>query len=83
MTPQEMDNIHREWFNASRTDTTPTRTKLRILFRQYWNDYLTVQCFADAHGWDTDYATRVIDAGRTLHNRRAVKLNMAVPANWL
>jgi hypothetical protein len=54
---------------------TESRIKLRILFRQYWNDYLTVATFAEHHGWTVDYATRVIDAGRKLHNRRAQELS--------
>jgi len=50
------------------------RAKLRRLFREWWNDYLTIQQFADDHGMTRDYAYRVINTGRKLHNRRACEL---------
>ena len=50
------------------------RAKLRWHFRNWWNDYLTIQQYADDHGWTRDYAYRAINAGRKLHNRRAVEL---------
>ena len=48
-----------------------TRTKLRRLFRLWWNDYLTLQRFADDHGMTRARAYRVINAGRKLHNRNS------------
>jgi len=51
-----------------------TRDKLRKHFRDWWNDYLTIQQYADDHGWTRDYCYRVINVGRKLHNRRAVEL---------
>ena len=51
------------------------RMKLRRLFREWLNNYLTVQHFADDHDMTKDYATRVIETGRILHNRRAKELS--------
>ena len=48
-----------------------TRKALRELFREWYNDYLTVEKFAIDHNWSTEYAYRVITTGRELHNRSA------------
>ena len=55
-----------------------TRQQLMTHFREWWNDYLTIQQFADDHGWTRDYAYRVINTGRKLHNRNAEKLRTEI-----
>ena len=51
-----------------------TRDKLRWHFRNWWNDYLTVDRYAEDYGWSRNYTWRVLSIGRKLHNRRAVEL---------
>ncbi len=47
------------------------RTKLRRLFLEWMNDYLTVAVFAENNDMSVAVAYRVIWIGRELHNRRA------------
>lgn len=51
------------------------RENLRSLFREWLNDYLTVQQFADDHNMTHARAHRVINLGRRLHNNRADRLS--------
>ena len=55
-----------------------TRAKLRRIFREWFNDYLTIQQFADDHDMTREYAYRVINTGRRLHNRRANELSAII-----
>ena len=50
------------------------REQLRQHFRNWWNDYLTVDKYALDHGWSRDRAMRVLNLGRKLHNRQADEL---------
>ena len=48
---------------------------LADLFREYWNDYLTIAVFCEHKGiHDADYAYRMINAGRRAHNLNADRL---------
>ena len=47
------------------------RWKLKQMFRQYWNDYLTINCFAEAYGVSKEFMYRAINIGRKLHNKEA------------
>ena len=55
-----------------------TRKKLRRIFREYWNDYLTIQTMADHNNITRERAYRIINLGRKLHNRRADELNAII-----
>ena len=44
--------------------------KLQLLFLDWWNDFLTVDYFAEYYEVSRERAERVIAAGRTIHNRR-------------
>lgn len=49
-----------------------TRDKLQKLFLSWVNDFVTVEKFAGYYGITTrDRAYRIINAGRTIHERRA------------
>lgn len=50
-----------------------TREKLKRMFREYWNDYLTIQNYAEAYGVTRDFMFRIINIGRKLHNKEAEK----------
>ena len=50
------------------------REQLRQHFRNWWNDYLTVDQFASDNGWSKNRAMRVLNLGRRLHNRQADEL---------
>ena len=53
---------------------------LADLFREYWNDYLTIAVFCEHKGiTDEDYAYRMINAGRRANNLNADKLNRLTP----
>lgn len=51
-----------------------TKEKLMTMFREYWNDYLTVDAYAQAYGTTRENMYRIITLGRTLHNANAEKL---------
>lgn len=51
-----------------------TKEKLRRMFREYWNDYLTIDVYAQAHGMAYNEMYRIINLGRKLHNQMADKL---------
>lgn len=53
---------------------TATKCKLRAMFREYFNDYLTIQAYADAYGMLREDMYRRINLGRILHNKYADKL---------
>mgnify|MGYP003655136285 CR=1 FL=1 len=51
----------------------PPRTaydKLQLLFLDWWNDFLTVDVFAEYYEVSRERAERIIAIGRTIHNRR-------------
>ncbi len=54
---------------------TATKEKLRKMFREYWNDYLTIDVYAQAYGIPKQKMYRIINLGRKLHNINAEKLN--------
>lgn len=47
---------------------TQTKTQLAELFREWFNDYLTVKVFAEHKGIPENKAYRLINAGRKAHN---------------
>lgn len=46
------------------------KNKLADLFLEYFNDYLTVEKFAEHKGISEGRAWRIIQLGRVLHDRR-------------
>ena len=50
------------------------KTRLKLMFREWWNQYLTIECFAEAKGLTKEVAYRMINIGRKLHNIEAEKL---------
>ena len=50
------------------------KTRLKLMFREWWNQYLTIECFAEAKGLTKEVAYRMINIGRKLHNIEAGKL---------
>lgn len=44
--------------------------KLVEHFLDYFNNYLSVERFAEANGWFKEEAQRVIDIGRDIHEER-------------
>ena len=38
------------------------------LYLDYANNFLTVECFANYHGFDVDTATKYINIGKKIHN---------------
>ena len=48
-----------------------TPKQLHDLFLEWWNDYLTVETFADHKGWSDTFAAAVIDEGRRIHELHA------------
>ena len=48
---------------------------LNELYVEYYNDFLTVECFAEYHGWRIDFARQVIKSGKKInHNRDLLNL---------
>lgn len=45
------------------------KKKLAAMFRTWFNDYLTVQAYADAYGIERERMFRIINLGRKAHNR--------------
>ena len=43
---------------------------LADIYRDYLNNFLTVECFAEYHDIDKKAATHLIDAGRAAHDAR-------------
>ena len=50
---------------------TTDQVELAELFRDWMNNFATVECFADHHGFTVDQAHAVIAAGRTAHDEQA------------
>ena len=49
--------------------------QLNELYVEYCNDFLTVEYFAEYHGWRLDFAKQVINSGRKInHNRDLINL---------
>ena len=49
--------------------------QLNELYVEYYNDFLTVEYFAEYHGWRVDFAKQVIKAGRKInHNQTLLNL---------
>ena len=46
-----------------------TRSKLKRIFREYWNNDLTIAKFAEIYGVTRDFMYRAINLGRILHNK--------------
>ena len=48
---------------------------LNELYVEYYNDFLTVEYFAEYHGWPLSFAKQVINSGRKInHNRDLLNL---------
>lgn len=43
-------------------------TYFQNLYLDYVNNFLTVECFANYHGFDVDTATKYINIGKKIHN---------------
>lgn len=49
--------------------------QLNELYVLFYNDFLTVEYFAEYHGWRLDFARQVIDSGRKInHNQDLLNL---------
>ena len=59
---------------------TATKHYLAELFREYWNDYLTIAVFSEHKGIPEDKAYRMVNAGRKAHNLHADKLKRTINA---
>lgn len=44
------------------------------MFREWFNDYLTIKVYAEAHGITEKEMYRIINLGRILHNKNADRL---------
>jgi len=53
------------------------RWKLRSMFREYFNDYLTIDNYASVYGVSNNKMYRAINIGRILHNKKAEQLQEA------
>ena len=40
------------------------------LYLDYVNNFLTIECFANYHGFDTDTALKYINIGKKIHNTK-------------
>jgi len=49
------------------------RDKLEELYLSYFNDFLTVACFAEHYGFSEGVANMVIDQGRIVNHERALQ----------
>lgn len=49
---------------------TTVATKLGEMFLDYYNNFLTVQAFADYYGLTINEANIVIEAGRKIHENK-------------
>ena len=47
---------------------------LRALFLDFFNNYLTIELFAEHHDIDEDIAQRILDLGRRLHEKYVERL---------
>ena len=50
-----------------------TRQKLRSMFLDWFNNFLSVECFAQYYGLSFSNAERVIKLGRILHEKSVTK----------
>lgn len=49
--------------------------ELNELYVEYYNDFLTVECFARYKGFRLDFAKAIIDAGRKInHNQKLLNI---------
>lgn len=55
-------NRHKELMKYYRANTA-------MLYLRYWNDYLTIECFAEHHCITTHQAKRLINIGRAHYER--------------
>ena len=53
--------------------------QLNELYVEYYNDFLTVECFASYKGWSLWFAKQVINSGRKINHDQAL-LNMIYQA---
>ena len=44
--------------------------ELNELYVEYYNDFLTVECFARYKGWTLSFARQVINSGRKINRNR-------------
>ena len=49
------------------------RTRLADLFLDYFNNFLTIERFAEYYGTTLEKAQRIIDIGRKCHEKRVSK----------
>jgi hypothetical protein len=47
------------------------KQKCKVMFRDFFNNFLTVPVFAEYYGISEDYAHEVIRVGKEVHNREA------------
>ena len=50
---------------------TKKQQRKKELFRDYWNNFITVGAFAAYYGLSDTAARTIIEIGRTLHNEEA------------
>ena len=53
---------------------------LNELYVEYYNDFLTVECFARYKGWPLSFARQVIKSGRKVNHNRDL-LNIIYQSN--
>lgn len=57
--------------------------QLADLYLEWWNDWLTVERFAEYHGVSVADATTLINMGREYHNQRAERIKEVESARAL
>ena len=53
--------------------------ELNELYIEYYNDFLTVECFARYKGWSLSFAKQVINSGRKINHDKTL-LNLIYQA---
>ena len=46
--------------------------QLNELYVEYYNDFLTVECFARYKGWRIEFARQVIKSGRMINHNQSL-----------
>ena len=54
--------------------------ELNEIYVEYYNDFLTVECFARYKGWSLSFARQVIKSGRKVNHNRDL-LNIIYQSN--
>ena len=47
------------------------KQKIESLYLYYFNQFLSIECFAESHGFEIEYTKRLLEIGRRLNHRRS------------